>query len=127
MAVSKHCVFNEFSDNFLTHQTSKHANLKYLTKYTTKVNNKVPIILLESNIYCLEIFYQVVRWTTAESDCVLQEIRKMEYFLLQRIFNLGAPHSTGDPGSLPLLSCGKQVAASHIFLQQFVDKKKIIK
>ena len=48
------------------HQLSKHANIK-LTKHTTKVNNKVPVILPENDIHCLETHCQV-HWTTAESD-----------------------------------------------------------
>ena len=53
MPVFKHCVSNKFGNNSSTHLTSKHANLKY--KWTTKVNNKILVILPERDIYCLEL------------------------------------------------------------------------
>ena len=58
--------------------------MNYDTKYcTTKVNNKILVILPESDIYCLENNCQT-RWTAAESDHAMQKISKIVYFLLKK-------------------------------------------
>ena len=52
----------------------------YSAKCTTEVNNKIPVILpQESDIYCIENYWQI-RWTTAESNRALQKISKIGIF-----------------------------------------------
>ena len=66
----------------------------------------MPVILPESDIYCLEIHCQI-RWTITESDRALQEIRwNIFYFKGKLIW--GTPFNWGS-GHFPRLPCGKQV------------------
>ena len=71
------------------HQASKHASLKYEAKCTIKVKNRIPVILPENDIYCIENYCQI-RCTIAENDSELQKISKTVYFLLQRLINSGS-------------------------------------
>ena len=50
--------------------------MNYASKYyTTKVNNKIQVILPENHIHCLENNCQI-RWTTAESDRLINKLAK---------------------------------------------------
>ena len=123
MAVSKHCVFNEIGDNFSTHQTYKYANLKYYSKYATKVNNKIPVIIPESDTRCLENVCQIC-WTTAKSDWPFQKISKIVYFLyFKRI--IWRPPFNWKPGLLLNLPCGKQVPVRDSRLFQSLPKREL--
>ena len=102
LAVSKHCVSNEFGDNFWMSQTSKHATLqlnillKLITKFLQLYQKAMLLkkLLPNSSDRCRKWPY------------IAKKIRK--YVLFQSITNLGAPFIWGA-GHLHHLPCGKQV------------------
>ena len=77
------------------HQTCEHSNLKYKAIYSTKIINRILIvILIENDIYSWEKYCQI-RWADRKSDRALQKISKIVYFLLESIIDFGAPSSMG--------------------------------
>ena len=81
-------------------QASKHIKLKYQAKYTTKFNKKIPLILQEKDIHCFDYNCQVC-WTTAESDCLFQNISKIVYLFTSKDREFGASIQLGASALAP--------------------------